>query len=41
MVVAGEEIPELVKHPNTRQLVQYAGPRRTFNVEVVNIRPAV
>ena len=23
------------------QLVQYAGPRRTFNVEVVNIRPAV
>jgi transcription elongation factor GreA len=23
------------------QLVQYAGPRRTFNVEVVSVRPAV
>src|SRR3989442_7106606 len=26
----GEEIPELVKHPTTRQLVQYAGPQGDF-----------
>jgi len=27
---AGEEIPELVKHPTTRQLVQYAGSSGDF-----------
>jgi hydroxyacyl-ACP dehydratase HTD2-like protein with hotdog domain len=27
---AGEEIPELVKHPTTRQLVQYAGAQGDF-----------
>ncbi|TMC01487.1 MAG: hypothetical protein E6J30_12110 [Chloroflexi bacterium] len=29
-VKAGEEIPELVKHPTTRQLVQYAGASGDF-----------
>jgi acyl dehydratase len=29
-VVVGEEIPELVKHPTTRQLVQYAGAQGDF-----------
>ncbi|HEY3195711.1 MAG TPA: MaoC/PaaZ C-terminal domain-containing protein, partial [Candidatus Dormibacteraeota bacterium] len=29
-VVAGEEIPVLVKHPTTRQLVQYAGAQGDF-----------
>lgn len=29
-VTAGEEIPELVKHPTTRQLVQYAGAQGDF-----------
>ena len=27
---AGDEIPELVKHPTTRQLVQYAGAQGDF-----------
>ncbi len=27
---AGEELPELVKHPTTRQLVQYAGAQGDF-----------
>ena len=27
---AGQEIPELVKHPTTRQLVQYAGAQGDF-----------
>ena len=29
-VAVGEEIPELVKHPTTRQLVQYAGAQGDF-----------
>jgi len=29
-VQVGEEIPELVKHPTTRQLVQYAGAQGDF-----------
>ena len=29
-VKAGDEIPELVKHPTTRQLVQYAGSSGDF-----------
>jgi acyl dehydratase len=29
-VKVGEEIPELVKHPTTRQLVQYAGAQGDF-----------
>ena len=29
-VAAGQEIPELVKHPTTRQLVQYAGAQGDF-----------
>jgi hydroxyacyl-ACP dehydratase HTD2-like protein with hotdog domain len=29
-VNVGEEIPELVKHPTTRQLVQYAGAQGDF-----------
>ena len=29
-VVVGQEIPELVKHPTTRQLVQYAGAQGDF-----------
>ena len=29
-LTAGEEIPELVKHPTTRQLVQYAGAQGDF-----------
>ena len=29
-VTAGQEIPELVKHPTTRQLVQYAGAQGDF-----------
>jgi hydroxyacyl-ACP dehydratase HTD2-like protein with hotdog domain len=29
-VAAGEEIPELVKNPTTRQLVQYAGAQGDF-----------
>jgi acyl dehydratase len=29
-VTVGEEIPELVKHPTTRQLVQYAGAQGDF-----------
>ena len=29
-VRAGEELPELVKHPTTRQLVQYAGAQGDF-----------
>ena len=29
-VAAGEEIPDLVKHPTTRQLVQYAGAQGDF-----------
>jgi acyl dehydratase len=29
-VHAGQEIPELVKHPTTRQLVQYAGAQGDF-----------
>lgn len=29
-VHVGEEIPELVKHPTTRQLVQYAGAQGDF-----------
>jgi acyl dehydratase len=29
-VVAGEDIPVLVKHPTTRQLVQYAGAQGDF-----------
>ena len=29
-VKAGDEIPELVKHPTTRQLVQYAGAQGDF-----------
>ena len=29
-VNAGDEIPELVKHPTTRQLVQYAGAQGDF-----------
>ncbi|HYS98609.1 MAG TPA: MaoC/PaaZ C-terminal domain-containing protein [Candidatus Dormibacteraeota bacterium] len=29
-VEVGEEIPELVKHPTTRQLVQYAGAQGDF-----------
>lgn len=28
--IAGEELPELVKHPTTRQLVQYAGAQGDF-----------
>ena len=30
MPAVGEEIPELVKHPTTRQLVQYAGAQGDF-----------
>jgi acyl dehydratase len=30
MLTVGEEIPELVKHPTTRQLVQYAGAQGDF-----------
>ncbi|MDQ2942473.1 MAG: dehydratase [Candidatus Dormibacteraeota bacterium] len=29
-VKAGDEIPELIKHPTTRQLVQYAGAQGDF-----------
>jgi len=29
-VVAGDELPELVKHPDTRQLVMYAGAAQDF-----------
>jgi hydroxyacyl-ACP dehydratase HTD2-like protein with hotdog domain len=29
-VLVGEELPELVKHPTTRQLVQYAGAQGDF-----------
>jgi acyl dehydratase len=29
-VAAGDELPELVKHPTTRQLVQYAGAQGDF-----------
>jgi len=29
-VMVGQEIPELVKHPTTRQLVQYAGAQGDF-----------
>ena len=29
-VEAGQELPELVKHPTTRQLVQYAGAQGDF-----------
>ena len=29
-VSAGQELPELVKHPTTRQLVQYAGAQGDF-----------
>ena len=29
-VLVGQEIPELVKHPTTRQLVQYAGAQGDF-----------
>src|SRR5690242_820297 len=29
-VTAGQELPELVKHPTTRQLVQYAGAQGDF-----------
>ena len=29
-LTVGEEIPELVKHPTTRQLVQYAGAQGDF-----------
>ena len=29
-VAVGDEIPELVKHPTTRQLVQYAGAQGDF-----------
>jgi acyl dehydratase len=29
-LTAGDEIPELVKHPTTRQLVQYAGAQGDF-----------
>jgi hydroxyacyl-ACP dehydratase HTD2-like protein with hotdog domain len=29
-LVAGEELPELVKHPTTRQLVQYTGASGDF-----------
>jgi len=29
-VTVGDEIPELVKHPTTRQLVQYAGAQGDF-----------
>jgi hypothetical protein len=29
-VEAGQEIPELIKHPTTRQLVQYAGAQGDF-----------
>jgi acyl dehydratase len=29
-VAAGQELPELVKHPTTRQLVQYAGAQGDF-----------
>lgn len=29
-IKVGEEIPELVKHPTTRQLVQYAGAQGDF-----------
>lgn len=29
-VQAGDELPELVKHPTTRQLVQYAGAQGDF-----------
>jgi acyl dehydratase len=30
MVEVGQELPELVKHPTTRQLVQYAGAQGDF-----------
>jgi acyl dehydratase len=30
MVKVGDELPELVKHPTTRQLVQYAGAQGDF-----------
>jgi hydroxyacyl-ACP dehydratase HTD2-like protein with hotdog domain len=29
-VTVGEELPELIKHPTTRQLVQYAGAQGDF-----------
>jgi acyl dehydratase len=29
-IAAGQELPELVKHPTTRQLVQYAGAQGDF-----------